>query len=287
MSARAATVADNEAGNVEASMARIPGGRILVGSDAHYREERPAREIDLAPFRIDQTAVTNRAFSEFVAQTGWVTSAETIETPGSLLFRMTSGPVDLHDPAQWWAFVPGASWRCPDGPGSDLAGRQSHPVVHVSRRDAEAFAAWRGARLPSEWEWEAACRGGLRGAAYAWGDEFSPNGELSANIWTGAFPWYFARDGKPGSCAVDAYPPNGYGMLGMIGNVWEWTSSLYAGESCCGPAASPSRELTALRGGSYLCAAEYCQRYRPSARIGVEAGTSTGHIGFRCAREAD
>jgi len=287
MSPQAAIVSGNGVHISDAPMVRIPGGRILVGSDAHYREERPAREIDLPPFRIDRTAVTNREFSQFVAQTGWVTSAERIETPGSLLFRMTSGPVDLHAAAQWWSFVPGTNWRCPDGPDSDLAGRQNHPVVHVSRRDAEAFAAWRGARLPSEWEWEAACRGGLRGAAYAWGDAFSPNGELLANIWTGAFPWYFSRDEKPGTCAVDAYPPNGYGLLGMIGNVWEWTSSPYAGDSCCGPAAAEPHELTALRGGSYLCAAEYCQRYRPSARIAVEVGTSTGHIGFRCAREAD
>lgn len=272
---------------IDAEMVRIPGGRILVGSDAHYREERPAREIDVPPFRIDRMAVTNRDFAEFITQTGWVTTAENQEIPGSLVFRMTSGPVDLHNPAQWWANAPGVSWRCPDGPGSDLAGLEDHPVVHVARADAEAYADWRGARLPSEWEWEAACRGGLRGAAFAWGDEFSPDRELLANIWTGAFPWYFARDGQPGTCAVDRYPPNGYGLSGMIGNVWEWTSSLYAGDGCCSPAASSPHELTALRGGSYLCAAEYCQRYRPSARIGVEPGTSTAHIGFRCARDDD
>jgi sulfatase modifying factor 1 len=271
----------------DASMVRVPGGRILVGSDTHYPEERPAREIDMAPFRIDRTAVTNAAFAEFVAATGWVTSAEKIATPGSLLFLMTPGPVDLHNPAQWWSFAPDVNWRCPNGPGSDIAGLEHHPVVHVSRDDAEAFAAWRGARLPSEWEWEAACRGGLRGAAYAWGDEFSANGELPANIWTGAFPWYFARDGQPGTCAVDRYAPNPYGLLGMIGNVWEWTSSAYAGHNCCSPTASGQRELTTLRGGSYLCAAEYCLRYRPAARIGVEVGTTTGHIGFRCARDDD
>jgi sulfatase modifying factor 1 len=269
----------------DAAMVRIPGGRVLVGSDAHYSEERPAREIGVPPFRIDRTAVTNGEFAEFVAQTGWVTSAEKIEVPGSLLFRMTDGPVDLHDPAQWWSFVSGANWRRPNGPGSGLAGLEDHPVVHVARADAEAFATWRGARLPGEWEWETACRGGLRGAEFAWGGEFSPNGELLANIWTGAFPWYFARAGKPGTCAVDCHPPNGYGLLGMIGNVWEWTSSPYAGGGCCGPATPEAGQLTALRGGSYLCAAEYCQRYRPSARIGVEPATSTGHIGFRCARD--
>jgi sulfatase modifying factor 1 len=269
----------------DAAMLRIPGGRILVGSDAHYAEERPARDIDVPAFWIDRAAVTNAEFAEFVAQTGWVTSAEKTAIPGSPVFRMTSGPVDLRDPAQWWAFASGVNWRCPNGPGTGLAGLENHPVVHVARSDAEAFAAWRGARLPSEWEWEAACRGGLRGAAYAWGDEFSPNGELPANIWTGSFPWYFARDGEPGTCAVDRYPPNGFGLLGMIGNVWEWTSSAYRGRGCCGPATSRQPQLTALRGGSYLCAAEYCQRYRPAARIGVEAGTTTGHIGFRCARD--
>jgi sulfatase modifying factor 1 len=269
---------------VEASMARIPGGRILVGSDAHYPEERPAREIDVAPFRIDRTAVTNRHFAEFVAQTGWVTSAE--YNQGSLLFQMTSGPVDLRQPSQWWAFATDVNWRCPRGRDSSLAGLHDHPVVHIAREDAEAFAAWRGARLPNEWEWETACRGGLRGKAYAWGHDLSPDGRLPANVWTGAFPWHFARDGKPGTCAVDTYPPNGYGLFGMIGNVWEWTCSPYADDGCCSPALS-QQPRTSLRGGSYLCAAEYCLRYRPAARIGVESGTTTAHIGFRCARDDD
>lgn len=276
-------ISRDETCTIDAPMPRIPGGRILVGSDAHYPEERPAREIEMTPFRIDRTAVTNAEFAEFVAATGWVTAAE--KKSGSLVFRMTPGPVDLHHPAQWWAFVTGANWRCPDGPGSGLAGLQNHPVVHVASDDAEAFAGWRGARLPSEWEWETACRGGLRGKTYAWGDEFSPDAKLPANIWTGAFPWYFGRDGAPGTCAVDASAPNGYGLYGMIGNVWEWTSSRYAGGGCCAPATSPGEALTTLRGGSYLCAAEYCLRYRPAARIGIEAGTTAGHIGFRCARD--
>jgi sulfatase modifying factor 1 len=270
---------------IDAPMVRIPGGRILIGSDTHYPEERPARDTEVPPFLIDRTAVTNRDFAEFVAQTGWVTAAEKIATPGSLVFRMTSGPVDLHNPDHWWSLVPGASWRYPGGPGTAIAGLEDHPVVHIARHDAEAFAFWRGARLPGEWEWEAACRGGLRGATFAWGDEFNPNGELQANIWTGAFPWYFARSGEPGTCPVDGYAPNRYGLHGMIGNVWEWTASPYAGESCCSPATSQQRQLTTLRGGSYLCAAEYCLRYRPAARIGVEADTTTGHIGFRCARD--
>jgi formylglycine-generating enzyme required for sulfatase activity len=234
------------------------------------------------PFWIDETAVTNAAFAEFVAATGWVTTAERAETPGSFVFRMTTGPVDLHDPGQWWAFVPGAHWRCPEGSGSDIEGKDDHPVVHVSQQDAQAFAAWHGLRLPDEWEWEAACRGGLLGATYAWGDEFEAD---RANLWIGAFPWYLARDDRPGTCAVDRYPANGYGIYGMIGNVWEWTSSAFAGGACCGPAAASKQGLTTLRGGSYLCAAEYCLRYRPAARIGQEATATSCHIGFRCARD--
>jgi formylglycine-generating enzyme len=271
----------------ETAMVFVPGGRILVGSDHHYPEERPARELDVPPFLIDRTAVTNREFAEFVSQTGWVTVAESNPTPGSLVFRMTSGPVDLNNPGHWWSFLPGANWRCPNGPGCGIAGREDHPVVHIARSDAEAYAAWRGARLPGEWEWEAACRGGLRGAAFAWGEQFCTDGELPANVWTGLFPWYFARGGEPGTCPVDGYAPNTYGLHGMIGNVWEWTSSPFAGESCCGPTASDQAKLATLRGGSYLCAADYCLRYRPAARIGVEPGATTSHIGFRCARDAD
>ncbi|HWX62539.1 formylglycine-generating enzyme family protein [Bradyrhizobium sp.] len=263
-------------------MIKIPGGRVRVGSDVHYPEERPAHEIETKPFWIDRTAVTNAAFAEFVAATRWVTTAERPERPGSLVFHMSSGPVDLHDPRQWWSFVSGASWRCPEGPGSDLEGRDDHPVVHVSKHDALAYASWRGVRLPDEWEWEAACRGGLFGASYAWGNTFDSE---QANIWIGAFPWYFARGEKPGTCAVDRHPANGYGLVGMIGNVWEWTSSDFAGDTCCGAAAAKGAVLTSLRGGSYLCAAEYCLRYRPAARIGQEAATTTGHIGFRCAQD--
>jgi formylglycine-generating enzyme len=265
------------------AMVKIPGGRVRVGSDAHYPEERPAREIELKPFWIDRTAVTNAAFAEFVAATGWITTAETQSAPGSLVFHMTDGPVDLHDPRQWWSHVAGANWRYPEGSGSRLLGKDDHPVVHVSKEDALAYATWRGVRLPDEWEWEAACRGGIFAATYAWGDAFDAT---LANIWIGAFPWYFAHGGKPGTCAVDRYPANGYGVAGMIGNVWEWTSSPFAGEACCGLATAATPALTSLRGGSYLCAADYCLRYRPAARIGQEDTTTSGHIGFRCARDA-
>jgi formylglycine-generating enzyme required for sulfatase activity len=263
-------------------MIRIPGGTVLTGSDQHYLEERPARLREIAPFLMDATQVTNRAFAAFAAATGWITQAERNDPPGSMVFTMTPGPTDLRDPTQWWRFVPGASWHAPEGQGSHVRERQDHPVVHVAQADAQAFATWRGARLPTEWEWEAAARGGLAGATYTWGDTFSPNGTLMANIWTGAFPWYFASEGQPGTLPVGSFPPNGFGLRDMAGNVWEWTTSKLTAGACCAPGEGAS---VALRGGSYLCAAEYCLRYRPAARIGVHPAVSTGHIGFRCVKE--
>jgi formylglycine-generating enzyme required for sulfatase activity len=263
----------------------IPAGRYRVGSDQHYPEERPARAVELAAFRIDRTPVTNRAFAQFVAATGHVTAAERATPAGSALFVMTAGPVDLREPAHWWRFAAGVSWRAPLGPGSTIDDRLDHPVVHVGLADAQAFAAWCGKRLPSEAEWEVAARGGLLDAEYAWGAELMPGGQLMANIWTGSFPWYFARDGVPGPTAVGRFPANGYGLSDMIGNVWEWTTSRFAPAAkpaChCGPA--NAGDLIALKGGSYLCAGEYCARYRPAARIGLTPDTSTAHVGFRCA----
>lgn len=277
------------------AMVTVPGGRYLVGSDEHYAEERPARTVEVAAFRLDARPVTNAAFAAFVAATGWVTvaegaaAAERADPPGSAVFAMTSGPVDLHDPSRWWRFVPGATWRAPFGPGSTLAGRDEHPVVHVALADAEAYAAWRGKRLPSEAEWEAAARGGLVGAPYAWGDELLPGGRLLGNFWTGAFPWYFARAGAPGTTPVGSFPANGFGAYDMIGNVWEWTASAFAAGTaaneprCACGGAGAEGALVALKGGSYLCAAEYCARYRPAARIGLTPDSTTGHVGFRCA----
>jgi formylglycine-generating enzyme required for sulfatase activity len=265
----------------------IPSGRYRVGSDEHYPEERPARDVEVAAFHIDVTPVTNRAFAEFVAATGWATVAERAEPAGSAVFAMTAGPVDLHDPSRWWRFVPGASWRAPSGPGSTLDGRDDHPVVHVALEDARAYARWRGKRLPTEAEWEVAARGGLAGAAYAWGDELMPDGRLLANVWTGVFPWYFARAGAPGTSVVGSFPANGYGLFDMIGNVWEWTVSPFAAAepSCvCATRTAPdagAQDLT-VKGGSFLCAAEYCARYRPAARIGLTADSTAAHVGFRC-----
>ena len=263
-------------------MIRIEGGAVRVGSDRHYPEERPARVKHIAPFLIDATQVTVGAFTRFVAQTGWRTAAE--QAGASMVFVPTAGPVHLGDPSQWWRLTPGADWRHPFGPAAPAA-LDTHPVVHVAQQDALAFCAWRGARLPTEWEWEAAARGGLDGAAYCWGDSFSPDGALLANVWTGMFPYYFAR-GTPGPLPVGRFPPNGFGLFDMAGNVWERTSSFFVGDTCCAPVPRGADDLVALRGGSFLCAAEYCLRYRPAARIGVPETETTCHIGLRCAADA-
>jgi sulfatase modifying factor 1 len=270
----------------DVDMIAIPGGRYRLGSDEHYAEEKPIRDVDVAGFRIDRTPVTNGAFAEFVAATGYVTVAERTQPPGSALFTMSAGPIDLHDPSRWWRFGERASWRAPHGSESSIAGRDDHPVVHVALADAEAYAAWRGKRLPTEREWEAAARGGLVGAPFAWGDEFACAGGLMANVWTGAFPWYFARAGEPGTTEVGSFPPNGYGLHDMIGNVWEWTVSPFTGEAQCHCSPVRDGDLIALKGGSFLCAAEYCARYRPAARIGLTRDSTTAHVGFRCVRDS-
>jgi sulfatase modifying factor 1 len=271
-------------------MIAIPGGRYRLGSEEHYPEERPVRTVEIAAFQIDRTPVTNRAFAAFVAATGYRTVAERAEPAGSALFAMSTGPIDLHDPSQWWRFGAGASWRAPHGPGSGIDDRGDHPVIHVALADAEAYTAWCGKRLPTEAEWEAAARGGLDAAAYAWGDEFAVDGRLMANVWTGAFPWYFARDGSPGTTPVGAFPPNGYGLSDMIGNVWEWTASPFAAAAAAACACSERGDGSlgaglpvALKGGSFLCAGEYCARYRPAARIGLTPESTAANVGFRCA----
>lgn len=283
------------------AMVTIPGGRYRLGSDEHYPEERPRRDVDVAAFRLDAAPVTNEEFARFVAATGHVTAAEKADPAGSAVFAMTTGPVDLHDPSNWWRFAAGANWRCPEGPGSGIDGRGRCPVVHVGLDDARAYASWCGKRLPTEAEWEAAARGGLDDATYAWGDEFAPGGRLMANVWTGSFPWYFARGDRPGPTPVGSFPIGGYGLCDMIGNVWEWTSTpmqqapaLQAPQSpqtpkACGctppEAAAAPGTLFILKGGSFLCAGEYCARYRPAARIGLTADSTTAHVGFRCAAD--
>jgi formylglycine-generating enzyme len=282
----------------------IPGGTFLMGSNAFYREERPVRPETVQGFWVDRYPVTNAAFREFVAATGYVTTCErppdpamypdadpALLVPGSLVFRKPAAPVSLRDNRVWWAYVPGADWRHPEGPDSSLDGRDDHPVVHVTHEDACAYAAWAGRALPTEPEWEFAARGGRTDGTYAWGDEFAPQGRSMANTWEGRFPWENLRlDGYEGTSPVDAFPPNGYGVCDMIGNVWEWTMSPFAPAqvehvegSCCAvnePGGRFARRV--VKGGSHLCAPNYCLRYRPAARQGEAVDTSACHIGFRC-----
>jgi formylglycine-generating enzyme required for sulfatase activity len=256
-------------------------------------------------FWIDACPVTVAEFAAFVQETGYVTVAErppdtsvypyadpALLVPGSLVFRRTRGPVDLRDYRNWWAYVPGASWRHPEGPGSTTAGRERHPVTHVAHEDALAYAAWCGKSLPSEAEWEFAARGGLDRAIFAWGDSFAPAGRLMANTWQGEFPWQnLGLDGFESTSPVGSFPPNGLGLYDMTGNVWEWTADAFPPDhslvqSCpnCVPSLPVVESIPrhVIKGGSHLCAPNYCLRYRPAARQGEAVDTSTCHIGFRC-----
>jgi sulfatase modifying factor 1 len=296
----------------------VPPGTFLMGSDAHYPEEAPAHKVTVDGFWIDSRPVTNEAFAKFVEETGHTTVAEIppdpaeypgalpeLLYPGSLVFQKPGGPVDTRDMRNWWAFTLGADWRHPGGPDTDLAGIDRHPVVHVAFGDAESYAKWAGKALPTEAEWERAARGGLEGAAYAWGDEVMPRGRPMANFWQGQFPHQNTlEDGWEGTSPVGMFPPNGFGLFDMIGNVWEWTDDWYAPRhkqpaknSCCVPrnprggSRDESIDLRqpeiriprkVLKGGSHLCSANYCHRYRPAARYPEPVDTSTSHVGFRC-----
>jgi len=283
-------------------MVWIPGGTFLMGSNAFYREERPVRPETTDGFWIDRHPVTNAQFRRFVEATGYATfserkptremypdAAEEFLVPGSLVFVKPPRPVSLRDHRAWWAYVPGADWRHPNGPNSSIDRKDKHPVVHINFEDAQAYAAWAGKALPNEVEWEFAARGGLDGAAYPWGDAANPEGRYLANTWQGRFPFEnLAEDGFEGTSPVDAFPPNGYGLHDMVGNVWEWTTTLYApaggaDKSCCQREdVDPRHTLMVVKGGSHLCAANYCQRARPAARQGESIDSSTCHIGFRC-----
>jgi formylglycine-generating enzyme required for sulfatase activity len=270
------------AGAVPDSLVALPGGPCLVGSEDawSYPEEGPVRAVEVGAFAIGRCTVTNAQFAAFVAATGHVTSAE--RYGWSFVFAGLL-PDDFPDTrgvaeAPWWRQVHGATWAAPEGPQSDVSDRADHPVVHVSRVDAEAYAGWRGVRLPTEHEWEYAARGGLVGAVFPWGDELEPGGEHRMNVWQGTFPRHnTAADGWVGTCPVDAFPPNGYGLHNTTGNVWEW----------CAPERSSSGssadEPGVSRGGSYLCHASYCRRYRVAARQFGHPETSTGNLGFRVA----
>jgi formylglycine-generating enzyme len=285
-----------------AEMTRVEGGSFRMGSEEFYPEERPVREAEVADFWIDRHPVTAAEFRRFVRETGYVTVAERpldpadypdadpeLLVPGSLVFRKTRGPVPLDDVRNWWEYVPGASWHKPGGPGTTVNGRDQHPVVQVAYEDAEAYASWAGKELPTEEEWEYAARGGLDGAPFAWGEEHFPDGKPAANTWQGEFPWQNLRaDGFEGTSPVGSFAPNDYGLYDMCGNVWEWTTgtftSNHAQSPCCAPELLPGERFPrkVIKGGSHLCAPNYCLRYRPAARQGETVDTSTGHIGFRC-----
>ena len=286
-------------------MLLVPGGRFLMGSDDHYPEERPVRPATVGAFLMDRMPVTNAQFARFVAETGHVTFAEiapdpadypgmdpNLAVPGSIVFTPPAYPVDLRGEPLWWSFMIGADWRHPLGPDSGVADIPDHPVVHIAYADALAYAAWAGKQLPTEAEWERAARGGLESAAYAWGDEFEPGGQRMAKTWSGRFPYRNdAPAGLERTSPVGSYPANGYGLFDLIGNVWEWTvedggGSREGGGCCAGlPAADHGGPQTrVLKGGSHLCAPEYCWRYRPAARLLQPIDTTTSHVGFRCIR---
>ncbi|WP_102141811.1 formylglycine-generating enzyme family protein [Mycobacterium hubeiense] len=276
----------------------LPGGSFRMGSTSFYPEETPVHTVSVAAFAIEKHPVTNAQYAEFVDDTGYVTVAERPLDPalypgvppedlqpGGLVFRPTSGPVDLRDWRQWWDWAPGACWRHPFGPTSTIDDRLDHPVLQVAYADAAAYAEWAGRRLPSEAEWEYAGRGGTD-TTYPWGDDATPGGQLMANTWQGRFP--YRNDGWGGTSPVGTFPPNAFGLLDMIGNVWEWTTTEFSAHhrpakpACCPPTdADPSISQT-LKGGSHLCAPEYCHRYRPAARSPQSRDSATTHIGFRC-----
>ena len=318
-SATAGTATEPARGNPPAEgMVWIPGGTFRMGSDRHYPEEAPAHRVSVEGFWMDRYAVTNREFGTFVEATGHVTLAERpanaadypgakpeLLVPSSVTFRKRAAAVDLRNRYNWWVYTPGADWRHPQGPRGSLDGLWDHPVVHVAVEDVEAYAAWAGKALPTEAEWEFAARGGLEAAEFVWGDEFTPAGKPLANTWQGEFPWQSVpRDGYERTSPVGSFPPNGYGLYDVIGNVWEWTSDWYqpkhpaaAAKACCiprNPRGARAEESydprqpairiprKVIKGGSHLCAPNYCRRYRPAARFAEAIDTSTCHVGFRC-----
>lgn len=304
----------------EFSMGRSDPTRELCGGNDPMPDARPIHRVRVGGFWMDATEVTNAQFAEFVAATGYVTVAERplrpedfpgvpreALVPGSVVFAPPARAVSHRDPLQWWRYVPGATWRQPEGPGSSITGRERFPVVHVAHEDAAAYARWAGKRLPTEAEWEFAARGGRAGESYPWGDELQPAGRWLANIWQGDFPHAGrADDGFARAAPVGSFPANGYGLHDMAGNVWEWCSDWYRPDAYARQAASqpvavdprgpsqaesfdpqePGVAKRVQRGGSFLCTDQYCTRYMNGARGKGAPDTGSIHVGFRCVRDA-
>ena len=304
-------------GSSNSGMRLIRGCEFSMGCDAGYPDEAPVRRALVGDFWIDETPVTNSQFAEFIAATDYKTLAETAPDPrdypgmlpemakaaSAVFVRPARRAAEPH-PSQWWQYVFGADWRHPLGPDSGIRELMDHPVVHIAYADARAYAHWAGKALPTEAEWEFAARGGLDGAVYAWGDELAPQGRMMANYWQGEFPWHNTlADGYERTSPVRTYPANGFGLHDMIGNVWEWTVDWYcasrpeAGTPCCGGSlgragteeesydpATPGLRIgrKVVKGGSFLCAANYCQRYRPAAKFPQPVDSPASHLGFRC-----
>jgi formylglycine-generating enzyme len=291
-------------------MAWVPPGRFAMGSDYEpFADARPIHVVELDGFWMDKTPITNEQFGKFISETGYVTIAERKPdpndipgaspgdlVPGSVVFSPPSGPVSLDNVGAWWRYVPGACWKHPEGPESHLDGREKHPVVHVAWEDAAAFAKWTGKRLPTEAEWEYAARGGLTQKPYAWGDDFRPGGKIMANSWQGRFPYLNTKeDGWERTSPVGSFPPNGFGLYDMAGNVWQWCADWYRPDAYePSPSANPQGPSDSFdpeephipkrvqRGGSFLCSDQYCSRYMPGGRGKGAVDTGTSHAGFRC-----
>ncbi|MCS6853059.1 MAG: formylglycine-generating enzyme family protein [Gemmataceae bacterium] len=303
-------------GPVPEGMVWIPPGKFRMGdSQGLFPDAEPVHEVELDGFWMDETEVTNAQFARFVEETGYVTVAERapdpaefpgakpeLLVPGSIVYLPPKEPTSLDNYLAWWRYVPGANWRHPEGPGSDIKDRMDHPVVHVCWFDAVAYAEWAGKRLPTEAEWEYAARGGLDQKPYVWGEERNPSGRWMANNWQGDFPnTNSALDGYKTTAPVRSFPPNGYGLYDMSGNVWEWCSDWYRpdyyrmsprknpqgpdGASSFDPL-EPGIPKRVQRGGSFMCADSYCIRYMPAGRGKGEPKSAAWHIGFRCVRSA-
>ncbi len=279
-------------------MVSLPGGTFLMGTDYPHGfpadGEGPVRSVSLSPFAIDLCPVTNRDYAGFVDATGYRTEAERFDW--SFVFWSHIPPEHFDDlvedtvaQAPWWCKVPGACWKHPEGPGSSIVNRLNHPVVHVSWNDAAAYAVWAGKSLPTEAQWEYAARGGLEQKLYPWGDELMPQGKHLCNVWQGQFPLQdTAEDGYSGTCPVDAFPPNAHGLYSVTGNVWEWCRDWFQAEFVASPALHDPPGPAAgtakiMKGGSFLCHASYCNRYRVAARTSNTPDSSASNIGFRCA----